>query len=287
LARKWAGDKFKEPRYKTVAALRSFHGRTLATLAATGQPEKWEAFNPMPEGFVHVAYDDPATLKRAIDGEVGSVLLEPILGEAGVVVPSNEYLPAVREICTAHDVAFMLDEVQTGLGRTGEWFAFQSAEAVPDVITLAKPLGNGLPIGACIARGEIADAFGPGDHASTMGGGPLVSAVSLAVVNAIEDESLVANAKSVGAYLLQELQSLAGRRPEILQVRGKGLMLAVELSSNTARDVVLAAMEKGLLLNDVGPGVIRMLPPLIVKKSQCDQAVSVLEQALTAAEGSK
>lgn len=281
LVRKWAGQKFGPGRYETIAALGSFHGRTLETLAATGQPAKWKLFSPLPPGFRHVAYDDPAAIEGAVDESVSSVLLEPLLGEGGVVVPSDDYLPAVRKICDTHSLAFIADEVQTGLGRTGEWFAHQASTGVPDVITLAKALGNGLPIGVCVARGELATAFAAGDHATTMGGGPVVAAAALAVLETIEKEHLVDNARRVGDYLKAKLSELISRHDLVTAVRGKGLLLAVQLSRDVAREVVLDSLTKGLLVNDVTPSAIRLSPPLTLSEADCDQAIEILDHVMT------
>ncbi|HEU5002369.1 MAG TPA: acetylornithine transaminase [Actinomycetota bacterium] len=270
----------------TVAAWGSFHGRTLQTLAATGQPAKWEAFAPVPPGFIHVPYGDSAALEAAMGPSVSGVLLEPVQGEGGVVVPSDGYLPAARVACDAHGAALVLDEVQTGLGRTGAWFGFQHSggAAVPDVITLAKALGNGLPIGACVARGELATAFHPGDHATTVGGGPVVCAAALAVLEVIERDGLVGRAQRVGAHLQAGLEGLMASHPAVTGVRGKGLLVAVQLGADCARDVALAALADGLLVNDVAPSVIRLCPPLLMGEAECDEAVATLGKALTKVE---
>jgi predicted acetylornithine/succinylornithine family transaminase len=280
LVRRWAGSRFGPDRYHTIAALGAFHGRTLETLAATGQPAKWKPFSPLPPGFTHVAYDDSAAIERAITGRESSVLLEPVQGEAGVVVPSDDYLPAVRQICSRHDLAFIADEVQTGLGRTGEWFGFQLTGAIPDVITLAKALGNGLPIGACVARGELAEAFRPGDHATTVGGGPVVCAAALAVLETMEKDALIANSRAVGAYLKSKLERLALHHELVGSVRGRGLLLAMELKGDAAGTVVRAALDRGLLVNDVTPSAVRLCPPLTVDRAQCDEAVEILDVVL-------
>ena len=198
LARRWAGD----GRFVVVSADNSFHGRTLATLTATGQPEKQAPFRPLPEGFVHVPYDDIAALEQALDPDtVAAVLLEPIQGEGGVMVPSSDYLGAVRALCTERNALLMLDEVQTGLGRTGHWFAFQAQGLEPDVVTMAKALGNGMPVGACWARAEVAAAFGPGDHGSTFGGQPLALAAARATLAVMEAEDVCGRARRAGARL--------------------------------------------------------------------------------------
>jgi acetylornithine aminotransferase len=265
-------------RTDTIAALGSFHGRTFETLAATGQPAKWEAFAPLPGGFVHVPFGDAAALEAAAGPSTAAVLLEPVQGEGGVVVPPGGYLEGARELCDARGMAFVADEVQTGLGRTGVWFA--SADARPDVITLAKALGGGLPLGACVARGELGETFGPGDHATTLGGGPVVCAAGLAVLDVIEQEGLVEQAARVGAYLADGLEGLVERHDAAAAVRGRGLLLALQLSGDLARDVAGAALERGLLVNDVSPSAVRLCPPLVVSEADCDEAIGVLDAVL-------
>jgi acetylornithine aminotransferase len=271
-----------EARFETVAAWGSFHGRTMQTLAATGQPAKWEAFRPLPPGFVHVPYDDAPAIGAAVSGDSAAVLLEPVQGEGGVVVPGEGYLPEVRSICDDQGVALVLDEVQTGLGRTGEWFGFQAYgdRAVPDVISLAKALGNGFPIGACVARGRYATAFGPGDHATTVGGGPVVCAAALAVLDTIERDGLVERARKVGDYLRQGLAGLVESHRLPVAVRGKGLLLALQLGADSARDIAMAALSQGLLINDVAPSVLRFCPPLTIGEAECDEALDILAKVL-------
>ncbi|HVL51364.1 MAG TPA: acetylornithine transaminase [Actinomycetota bacterium] len=282
LVRRWAGGRFGRNRYGTIAARASFHGRTLQALAATGQPAKWKPFLPMPAGFTHVEYGNSAALEDAVTGAESCVLLEPVQGEAGVIVPPDDYLPEVRRICDRHELAFILDEVQTGLGRTGEWFGYRHSGAVPDVITLAKALGNGLPIGACVARGEWAEAFQPGDHATTTGGGPVVCAAALAVIDTMEREGLVENTRRVGGYLKRKLEQMVLRHEGATGVRGRGLLLAVQFDSDCAGQVVSACLDRGLLVNEVSPSAIRMCPPLILTESDCDEAVEILEAVLQA-----
>lgn len=280
LVRRWAGAGSGAGRPGTIAALGAFHGRTLQTLAATGQPAKWKPFLPLPQGFTHIEFDNPAALADAVTGAESAVLLEPVQGEAGVIVPAHDYLPFVRRLCTEHDLAFVLDEVQTGLGRTGEWFGFQHSGAVPDVITLAKALGNGLPVGACVARGPWAEAFQPGDHATTMGGGPVVCAAALAVLDTIARDKLVENSRDTGAYLKQRLEWVAGRHERVSEVRGQGLLLALQFTGECAREVVLACLDQGLLVNDVSPSAIRLCPPLILSRVECDEAIAILDGVL-------
>src|SRR5579862_8044506 len=222
LARKWAGP----GRHVVVSTWDAFHGRTLATLHATGQPEKHAPFAPLPEGFEHVPYDDLAALDSACDpARVAAVLIEPIQGEAGVIAPSSDYLTGVRELCTERGILLMVDEIQTGLGRTGQWFAFQHTGIEPDVVTMAKALGNGVPIGACWARAEVAAAFSPGDHGSTFGGQPLAAAAARATLAVMEAEDVPARAAERGRYLADQLRALPG----VSSVRGQGLLLAAVL----------------------------------------------------------
>ena len=275
LARKWGG----RGRYVVVSAYGSFHGRTLATLHATGQPQKHEMFQPLPEGFRHVAWDDPEALERAIDPTVAAVLLEPVQGEGGVNPASPAYFAAVRRICDERGVLFMVDEIQTGLGRTGRWFGFEHLGIRPDVVTLAKALGNGVPIGACWAREEVAAAFRPGDHGSTFGGQPLAAAAARATLQVMQDEDVPARAAAAGERLQQSLEKLPG----VAQVRGVGLLIAAELSHGGAKDAalrLLAARPVGLVVNAVTDTALRFAPPLLVSDDEIDQAVGILESVL-------
>jgi acetylornithine/N-succinyldiaminopimelate aminotransferase len=279
LARRWAGG----GRHVVVSADNSFHGRTLATLTATGQPEKQAPFLPLPEGFVHVPYDDVAALDKALDPEtVAAVLLEPLQGEGGVVVPSSDYLGAVRSLCTERDALLMLDEVQTGLGRTGHWFAFQAQGLEPDVVTMAKALGNGMPVGACWARAEVAAAFGPGDHGSTFGGQPLALAAVRATLAVMEAEDVCGRAQRAGARLTRGLLAL----PRVASVRGAGLLLAAQLDAPLAKDAAARALEAGLLVNTVRPDAVRVAPPLLVSDQEIDSALGILGRALADANAS-
>ncbi len=272
LARRWAGS----GRHVVLSADNSFHGRTLATLTATGQPEKHAPFQPLPEGFVHVPYDDVDALERALDATVAAVLLEPLQGEGGVNVPSSDYLGAVRALCTERDALLMLDEVQTGLGRTGHWFAFQAQGLAPDVVTMAKALGNGMPVGACWARAEVAAAFGPGDHGSTFGGQPLALAAVRATLAVMEAEDVCGRARRAGARLADGL----ARLPGVVSVRGAGLLLAAELAQPVAGEVTKVALAHGLLVNAVRPDAVRVAPPLLVSDGEIDAALDILAAAL-------
>jgi acetylornithine/N-succinyldiaminopimelate aminotransferase len=273
LARRWAGP----GRHVVVSADNSFHGRTLATLTATGQPEKHTPFLPLPEGFVHVPYDDVAALDQALDpGTVAAVLLEPLQGEGGVMVPSSDYLGAVRALCTERHALLMLDEVQTGLGRTGHWFAFQAQGLEPDVVTMAKALGNGMPVGACWARAEVAAAFGPGDHGSTFGGQPLALAAARATLTVMEAEDVCARATRAGGRLSSGLAALPG----VVSVRGAGLLLAAQLDRPVAKEASARALAQGLLVNAVRPDAIRVAPPLLVSDDELDAALGILDRVL-------
>ncbi len=275
LARRWAG----VGRHVVISADNSFHGRTLATLTATGQPEKHAPFLPLPEGFLHVPYDDVDALESALNAEtVAGVLLEPLQGEGGVMVPSSDYLGAVRALCTERNALLMLDEVQTGLGRTGHWFAFQAQGLEPDVVTIAKALGNGMPVGACWARAEVAAAFGPGDHGSTFGGQPLAMAAARATLAVMEAEDVCGRAQRAGARLRAGLAML----PAVVSVRGAGLLLAAQLAEPTAKEIAAAALDAGLLVNPVRPDAIRVAPPLLVNDEEIDAALAILADIMAA-----
>jgi len=283
LARRWAGGgggsggggagQHGQSKHVVISADNSFHGRTLATLTATGQPEKHAPFRPLPEGFVHVPYDDVAALDAALDADtVAGVLLEPLQGEGGVMVPSSDYLGAVRAMCTERHALLMLDEVQTGLGRTGHWFAFLAQGLQPDVVTMAKALGNGMPVGACWARAEVAAAFGPGDHGSTFGGQPLAMAAVRATLAVMEAEDVCGRAQRAGTRLRAGLAALPG----VESVRGAGLLLAAQLVTPAAKEIAAAALEAGLLVNPVRPDAIRVAPPLLVRDGEIDAALAIL-----------
>ncbi|MDE0117467.1 MAG: acetylornithine transaminase [bacterium] len=274
LARKWAG----HGRYTVISAGRSFHGRTLATLHATGQAEKHEAFQPLPEGFRHVPWDDIAEMEKAIDATAAAVLLEPIQGEGGINVPSGGYLQAVRELCDDRGLLLMLDEVQTGLARTGRWFAHHHDGVQPDVVTMAKALGNGMPIGACWARAEVAAAFKPGDHATTFGGQPLAASAAKVTLEVMQELDLPARAAAAGEEMRSAVEALDG----VASVRGRGLLLGVELAGERpAAEVVTAAMAAGLVLGTAGTTSLRIAPPLIISDDEIAHGVAVLDKVLT------
>ena len=279
LARRWAG----RGRHVVVSTWGSFHGRTLATLTATGQPTKHVPFEPLPEGFVHVPYDDLDAMAAALDPDsVGAVLVEPIQGEGGVVVPSSDYLAGLRRLCTERGVLLMCDEVQTGLGRTGRWFAFQAQHLRPDVVTMAKALGNGVPVGACWASAEVATAFLPGDHATTFGGQPLAMSAARSTLEVMEREDVCTRARRAGARLAAGLRRLPG----VTEVRGEGLLLGAQLSAPKAAEVAAASLARGLLVNPVRADTLRLAPSLLVEDVALDEALGLLDGALVEVLGS-
>ena len=272
LSRKWGG----RGRHVVVSTYGSFHGRTLATLHATGQPAKHEPFVPLPEGFRHVAWGEPGTLADAIDPSVAAVILESVQGEGGVNPAPPGYLAEVRRLCDERGVLLIVDEVQTGLARTGRWFGFHHDGVVPDVVTVAKALGNGVPIGACWARSEVAAAFQPGDHATTFGGQPLAVSAALATLAVMRDEDAPGRATRAGQLLSERLRKLPG----VHDVRGRGLLLAAVLDGAVAKAVVDLALERGLVLNAVAPDAIRLAPPLLVSDEEIEEASTLLEGCL-------
>jgi len=269
-------------RFAVMSTMGSFHGRTLATLHATGQPAKHAPFTPLPEGFRHVPYDDLVAMEEALEADdVAAVLVEPIMGEAGVVEPSQAYLLAVRELCDRRGVLMMVDEVQTGLCRTGRWFGFEhfglrAGGALPDVVTLAKALGNGFPVGACWARAEVAAAFSPGDHGSTFGGQPLAMAAAATTLRVMDSSRLCERARRVGDSLKAGLAELPG----VVEVRGKGLLLGVGLEAPVAELAEEIALAEGLVVNAVRPDTLRIAPPLLVTEAEVEEALAILGSSI-------
>jgi len=275
LARKWG-----QGRYEIISMEKSFHGRTLGSLAATGQAKYQEAFKPLPAGFKYVPFNDLEALEAAITPETCAVMLECIQGEGGVNVPEPGYLEGVQEICRKNNLLLILDEVQTGLGRTGKAFAYQHFNLSPDIITLAKALGGGVPIGAMLAKDEVAKAFQPGDHAATFGGNPLATAAALAACSVLLDEEFIVEVAKKGEYLKGELEKLKAEFPQIIKVKGLGLMVGCELNTD-ALPIVESCMQKGVLINTVGGNILRFVPALTVTKAEIDQLVSTLKEALS------
>jgi len=264
-------------RFHVISTYGSFHGRTLTTLAATGQPQKQETFQPLPDGFRQVAFDDLDALAAAMDERVAAVLLEPVQGEGGVNPASTEYLHGVRELCDEREALLIVDEVQTGLGRTGRWFGFEHSGVRPDVVTMAKALGNGVPIGACWARSDVAAAFAPGDHATTFGGQPLAARAALAVLEVMERERVPERAARAGTRLVESLAKLDG----VAEVRGAGLLIAAELAPPIdAKEVAQKCLDRGLIVNAVTPTALRFAPPLLVSDAEIDEAVARVADAL-------
>ncbi len=281
LCRRYSQETYGPGRYKIICARNSFHGRTLATLSATGQEKFWQGFEPLVPGFVFVPYDDLEATAAAIDDSTCAILVEPIQGEGGVRVPSPEYLPGLRRLCDEHNLLLILDEIQVGLGRTGRLFAYEHTGIRPDVITLAKALGNGLPIGALLVTCEAAQGFVPGTHASTFGGGPVVTAAALAVLDILARPEFLAEVRAKGDYFLAGLQRLQERHGIIQEVRGQGLILGLELDGDGV-PAVAACRERGLLINCTQGNVLRFLPPLIVSRAEIDQGLDILDTVLAA-----
>ena len=279
LARKYSRDAFGPERYEIITATDSFHGRTMATVSATGQEKVQKFFDPLLHGFRHVPFNDAAALEGAIGPNTCAVMLEPIQGEGGVKVPSPGYFQAVRRICDERKLLLIFDEVQVGMGRTGKLFAYEHFGVVPDIMTLAKALAGGAPIGAMLAKEEYAAAFVPGTHGSTFGGNPLVTAAALAAVRTILEDGILNRTEEIGDYLLGELERLKAKHACVGEVRGIGLMIGMGLTVPGA-DVVKKGHERGLLLNVTHDTVLRFVPPLVVTKQEVDRMIGILDGIL-------
>lgn len=279
LARKYSKENFGQERFEIITALNSFHGRTLATVTATGQEKFQKGFEPLMPGFRYVPFDDINALKSSINKSTCAVMLEPIQGEGGVKIPSDDYLKNVREICDKNGLLLIFDEVQTGMGRTGKLFAYEHYGVKPDIMTLAKGLGGGAPIGAMLATEKAASAFQPGSHASTFGGNPLVCAAAIAALDVIlEDGFMLDHCTRIGKYFIERLHTLKDNYSEkIVDIRGKGLIVALELTMD-GTPVVKACLEKGVLINCTAGNVLRFTPPLIVEEKDIDRLVDILEE---------
>ncbi|UCH33638.1 MAG: aspartate aminotransferase family protein [Armatimonadota bacterium] len=283
LARKHARVNYGPDKTEIVTMLKSFHGRTMTTLAATGQPKYHGDFQPLMPGFKHVEFNNVEALHAAVDDRTCAVMLEPVLGESGVYPATPEFMTACREACDRYGALLILDEVQTGLGRTGKLFAYEHYDARPDAITLAKALGSGMPIGAMLATDEAAQAFVPGDHASSFGGGALAAAAALAGVRAIIEGGVVENARDIGAHFAAGLKRLAEQHPVVTEVRGLGMMAAADLGDPVASHVRSACLRRGVLIQIVGDSMLRFIPPLILTAAQADAGLSALDEALAEA----
>jgi len=277
LVRKYFNDKGEEGRCRIIAMEKSFHGRTMATLSATGQEKMRKGFEPVLNGFDFVPFNDIEALQSKIDPSTCAVLIEPIQGEGGVRCPAPEYLKGVRQICDETGTLLIFDEIQTGMGRTGKLFAYENFGIEPDVMTLAKALANGLPIGAMLAREHIAEAFVPGSHASTFGGTPVVTAASLEVVKILIEENIIDDCRKIGEYFKQKLFRLKDRHESIIDVRGIGLLLAMKIKVDGDK-VVKACMDKGFLINCIQGNILRFIPPLIIGKEEIDSLTACLDE---------
>jgi len=272
----------EDGRYKIISMDKSFHGRTLATLTATGQEKVKKGFAPLPEGFCHVPFNDIDAVKQAIDDVTVAVMLEPIQGEGGINIADQDYIRQLRLLCNAKKILLIFDEVQTGMGRCGKLFCYQHYDILPDIITLAKSLGGGLPIGAMIASEKFADVLKPGMHASTFGGNPVVCAAANAVLDAIEKDRLLANANRMGDYLVKGLNKLKKKSPDVINcIRHKALMIGVELNID-GNQVVESCLEKGLLINCTQGNILRIMPPIIVNKGESNKALKILNEVIIA-----
>jgi len=277
LARKYFKDKGEKERYRIVTMEKSFHGRTMATLSATGQEKIRKGFEPILEGFDHIPFNDIDALQKSIGPSTCAVLLEPIQGEGGVRCPDPDYLKAVRRLCDETEVLLIFDEIQTGMGRTGKFFAYEHFGIEPDIMTLAKALANGLPIGAMLAREEVAEVFGPGSHASTFGGTPIVTAASVQVVKMLLEENIIHHCAKIGAYFKERLSGLKAKHESIVDVRGMGLLLGMKLEME-GDTIVKSCMEKGFLINCIQGNILRFIPPLIIEKEEIDALVACLDE---------
>ncbi len=280
LARRYAQSKNQSEKVEFITLEHSFHGRTMATLSATGQEKVKKGFYPLFPGFVHIPFNDINALAKAINPSTLAVMVEPIQGEGGINFPKEGYLSKLKEICKKNDILLIFDEIQTGIGRTGTFFAYEQFNVLPDILTLAKGLGGGLPIGAMLARKEIAAAFEPGQHASTFGGNPVVCASALATIETIlEDGFFLDNCRRMGNYFMKGLRELQSRCPAIKEVRGMGLLIGVDISLD-GREVVKACLEEGFLINCTADKTLRFLPPFIITMEEIDLLLSILEKIL-------
>ena len=280
LARKYAKEKIGKDRYEIITMERSFHGRTLATLTATAQEKFHKGYEPLMPGFKYVPFNDIGAVKNAIDSKTCGVMMEPIQGEGGVNCPSEGYLKALREICDEKGLLLIFDEVQVGMGRTGKLFAYEHDGVEPDLLTLAKSLAGGVPIGALLIKKGIADSFMPGDHASTFGGNPLATAAGVAALTTILEEGMLENCQKLGDYFLSKLEEIRRKFPFIKEVRGKGLILGMELKMEGG-SIVKEMMQRGILINCTMGNVLRFLPPLIVTKEEIDRVVNTLGEVFS------
>jgi predicted acetylornithine/succinylornithine family transaminase len=282
LARRWGHA--NGGRFEIISTLGSFHGRTFGTLSATGQEKYHEGFQPLVPGFKLVPYDDIAAIERAIDPNTAAIIIEPIQGEGGVVMPRSDYLARLREVCDRAKLLLIVDEVQTGIGRTGKLFGYQHSGIKPDIITLAKALGGGIPIGAMVARAEVASVMTPGTHGSTFGGNPVACAAALAVFDALEQDGVITNAAEVGQYLIARLREISKECPAVREVRGQGMIIGIALR-HAAKPAVDACFRERLIVNGAADTILRLLPPLNLTREEADAGLSIIERVLRADAG--
>ncbi len=280
LSRKYVKTHGKPESFEIVTMKKSFHGRTMATLTATGQDKIRQGFDPLLPGFKYVEYNNIDALKEAITPTVCGVMLEPIQGEGGVIAADKEYLQAVRNLCDENGLLLIFDEVQVGMGRTGKLFAYQNYDVVPDIMTLAKALGGGTPIGAFLTTDKVAEALVPGDHGSTFGGGPLVTAAGVATLTTMLEDKVVENAAAMGVYLKEKLEELCQKHEICLEIRGLGLILGMQLVGS-GKNIVAECLKQGLLINCTSETVLRFIPPLIITKKEVDEAIAILDDVLS------
>jgi len=278
LARKW-GKQFSPPKYKIISLEGSFHGRTIATITATGQQKVKHGFEPLLPGFVHVPFDNIKAIEEVIDNETVAIMVEPIQGEGGIRIPSPRYLKKIRKICDENQVLLIFDEIQTGMGRTGTLFAYEHEGVKPDILTLAKSLANGLPIGAMLAKAEITNAFSRGSHASTFGGNPVSCAAAKAVMKILTTTEILEYAKQIGSFLKEKLNQLKEKHQIIKEIRISGLMVGIELDTK-AQPIVEKCLQRGFLINAVQENVLRLLPPLIIEREAIEAFIEVLDNIL-------
>lgn len=280
LARRYSKQKYGANKHEIITFYGSFHGRTMAAVTATAQPKYHEGFEPMVPGFKYVAFNDLDAVKAAVTEDTCAIMLEPVQGESGVHAAKPEFMSGLRQLCDEKGIVLIMDEVQSGLGRTGRWFAHEHYGIKPDIMTLAKTLGGGFPIGACLATEEVATGFVPGNHSSTFGGNPLACSAALAALDIMDQEGLVENSAEVGAYLKGRLAEFARQRDDVLEVRGQGLMVAIEFKKDFAPELGLECLKRGLVVNPIGKNIIRVLPPLIARKEHVDSAMRILSESL-------
>ncbi len=279
LARKYAYENTGKGKYELITMKDSFHGRTMATVTATGQTKFQVGFAPLLEGFKYVPFDNISALSDAITDKTCGVMLEPIQGEGGVKIPDDKYLSEVRRICDEKGILMILDEIQVGMGRTGTLFAYEHYKVKPDIVTLAKAVGNGFPIGVMMATDRVASAFQPGSHASTFGGNPLAMAAALATLETIMNDGILENVRKVGAYFIKRLHEMKNKSSIIKDIRGRGLIIGIEISIEGSQ-IVNACMDRGLLINCVGGNVLRFVPPLTITEKDVNAAVAILGEVI-------